>query len=393
MTNLAEKQVDLVLSENVITAKKPLTLTLLKGTEGVGTTYLTKLTYQQCADYFEIESETISPKLKLQREAEKKRVNGIFSYLTKRDNTIFPSACLIVSEMELTTLLTTPLEVVEGVIPALADRLFIDGQGRLGGIKLALVENPFLANLYLDVKILIVPTKTIRESRDFVCQIFSDYHLSLQKPNTSQNIYFDNELSSSRLAKEVLDICTKLNVPFEDSIAVNGKIKHGHLYTLANLTDFIIIMIGEGNKTKTNKLLDDEGKYELYLTLICQFVKGLYEHLPLEHIQTLKDKAVWKKSIDSNVLTCAIGLKSLAYVGRSLIDDLLSNDSGADSLAVEKLAAISVMPINDKGDQLWLDKEIYQTIEGKLKIVKSSEKRLARLICNRMRVLPCDDLT
>lgn len=391
MNNPAEKSPRLELPKTIITAKLPLRLTLIKGNEGIGVTYATKLTYRQCADFFDIESESLSAKDKLQREADKKRVEGIYSYLTSRTNTVFPSACLIVTEMEVKTLIASPMEVVEGTIPANADRLFIDGQGRLGGIKLAIKQSEFLANRHLDIKVIVVPTTTIRESREFVCQIFSDYHLELKKPNPSQNIYFDNELSSSRLAKEILDITYKLGIPFDTAIAVNGKIDHGQLFTLANLTDFITIMVGEKNKKSLNVRLNDPEQYELYLGLISQYMVSVYNILSWGGIQQAKSKPEWKNLLDSNVLTCAIGFKSLAYVGRSLIDEALANESA--ELKVDALNNINELPLNDKGNKVWVEKEIYQTIDGKLKIVRSSEKRLARILCYRMRVLPCSELS
>ena len=279
---------------------------------------------------------------------------------------------------------------MSGILPAKADRLFIDGQGRISAIKKCLKTNPELAQHHLDVKVIVVPTATVRESAAFASQVFSDFHKRVTKPNPSQNIFFDSEASLSRFAKELLEITKNLGVNFDEAIAVNGKIKHGQLYTLANMTDFISIMVGEKNKDKINALLDKEDNYNLYLALISEYILGLYKHLPLGQIQLIEKKTDWKKALDSCVLTCAIGLKALAFFGRSLIEDALINEK--TSLNLSPLLAIAKMPINERGDKLWLQNEIYQHIEGKLKIVRASEKRMARLMCNHSRVLPCREL-
>jgi DNA sulfur modification protein DndB len=387
---VAESTEQLNIPQYTILGKQALTMTLLEGTEGVGLTYLTKLTYQQCADNFDLEDESIPERERLQRDADKTRVEAIFAYLTTRDNTIFPSACLIITELELSVLLAGDLKVMKGILPMSSDRLFIDGQGRLGGIKKTLFVRPELANHYLDVKVIVVPTKTVRESAEFVCQIFSDYHLGLKKPNASQNIYFDNEEPLSRLSKEVLDMCQAMDLPFNDAISVNGKIKHGQLYNLVAVTDFIRIMVGAGNKKDTNAFLADQTQYDLYLTLILQYIAGVYQHLPLGDIQAIEDEKQWKAAITGNVLTCAIGLKALAFVGRSLIDGMIANEQSA--LETETIAKVAELPLTERGHKEWVSKQIYQIIEGKLTIVKSSEKRLASLLCYHMRILPCKDL-
>lgn len=381
---------ELAIPKYTISANDDLYLTLIQGIEGIGHTYLTKLTYQQCVDYFELEDESIPVHQRLQRDAEKARIKGIINYLVERDNTVFPSACLIVTHLELELLLADELNIMRGKLLACSDRLFIDGQGRVGSMAESIAKKPDLANMHLDVKVIVVPTDTIRESSEMVRQIFSDYHLGLKKPNSSQNIFFDSEKSSSRLAKEVLAITTKLDVPFESAIAPNGKLGHGNLYTLASVRDFISILCGISSTAKLNAFLDVEQNYNLYLALISQYIKGMYQHLPLLEVQSIQDKKAWALATKESVLTCAIGLKALAYFGRSLIDDLIATES--TELALDKIAIIAQLPTSERTNQLWLEKSIYQVIDGKVSIIKASEKRLARLMCNKARLLPCKEL-
>lgn len=375
---------ELSLPNYTITAHDDLPMVLLEGLEGIGNTYSTKLTYQQCADFFEIEDEKIPERERIQRDAEKSRVSSIVTYLTKRSNTVFSSACLIVTELEMEKIFSGTTQVYNATLPMTADRVFIDGQGRLSAIKEAIVERREIANHHLDIKVIVVPTQTVRESSAFVCQIFRDLNLA-KKPNASQSIYFDSELSSSRLAKDLLDATA--DIGFGGAIAVNGKIKKGQLYTLANFTDFIQIVIGEKNKTKLNNTLSEPGTYQLYLKLITTIIKGFYTHLSLNQIQTSEQ---YKEAQEECVLTCAIGLKALAFVGRSLIENMLINEDS--ELNIDCLKQIVNLPIHERSNDIWIKKEIYQYIDEKLKIVRSSEKRLARILCHQMRVMPCEEL-
>lgn len=374
----------LSLPNYTITAHDDLEMILLEGIEGIGNTYSTKLTYQQCADFFEVEDERIPERERIQRDAEKPRVNNIITYLTMRSNTVFSSACLIVTELELEEVFSGNTPVFKAVLPKLADRVFIDGQGRLSAIKQAILQREEIATHHLDVKVVVVPTKTVRESASFVCQIFRDLNLA-KKPNTSQSIYFDSELPSSRLAKDLLNETAKFG--FGSAIAVNGKIKKGQLYTLANFTDFIQIIIGEKNKTKLNNVLSESSTYELYLKLISIFIEGFYTNLSFNQIQKSEQ---WKESQEECVLTCAIGLKALAFVGRSLIENMLINEDS--ELNIGSLKHIVNLPIHERSNDIWIKKEVYQYIDEKLKIVRSSEKRLARILCHQMRVMPCEEL-
>lgn len=385
MSNMNEEK-ELNLPTYTITAHADLPMVLIGGKEGIGQTFSTKLTYQQCADYSELEDESIPERQRVQRDVAKPHVKNIITYLIERDNTVFSSACLIVTKLELDCIFAGAVSVYNGVLPANADRIFIDGQHRVGSIGEAIVIRPEIANHHLDVKVIVVPTDTIRESAAFICQIFRDLNQA-KKPNTSQTIYFDSEFASSRLAKDLLDATASMGLGFGDAIAVNGKIKKGQLYTLANFTDFIQILIGKSNKVKLNEALEDDDTYNLYLLLISKFIEGFYNQLSFEQIKTSPD---WKAAQDGCVVTCAIGLKALAYVGRSLIENMMVNEQS--ELNLDCLALLNKLPLHERGNDVWIKKEIYQVIDEKLKIVRSSEKRLARVLCHTMRIIPCEEL-
>ncbi|GIC77629.1 DGQHR domain-containing protein [Moritella sp. F3] len=371
-----------------ISANDDLAFPVFEGIEGIGFTYSAKVTYAQCVALSKLEDESIPERERNQRNAEKSRMNAIADYLIKRDNTLFGQLILVVTELQLTDLMVCEgISIKRGVIPAFADRLFIDGQHRVGGVGVSLISDPSLASRHMDLKIIVVPTATIRESSTFVRQMFSDINSKSKKTNKSQNLHFDSESSLSRFCDHILDITTQLGAPFQQAISRDGKIKHGQLYNFASVSDFVSIMIGISGETKINDFLADQSNYDLYLVLISQYFTGLYAHLEFEEMQNIKIKKDWKHAIDSNVLTCVIGLKALAYVGRSLVEDALIQEKS--ELDLSALKALNKLPLNDTGAQLWLDKQVYSMVVGKVKIVKSSEKRLALTLCQGMRVIPC----
>lgn len=383
---------ELHIPQYCITAKNDLTMVVMEGIEGIGRTYSTKLTYAQCVEFIDIEDETIPVRERLQRNADMARVKGVEEYLLNRDNTFFPGVILVVSKMDL-----EPLNIgfgseklFQATLKSNADRLMIDGQGRLSGIMRSLKSKPALASYHLDVKIIVVNTATVRESTKFVTQIFADLHLNLKKPNASQSIWFDSESHLSRLSNDVLDTVEKLNIPFANAIAVNGKLTTGQIYTLANVTDFIsIITASSSSKKAVNLVLADKENYDLYKVLIAQYIKALYNVIPFEKIQNA-NITEWKQELNTNILTCAIGLKALAWVGRSIIEDALENE--LPELNFTPLEKLLDLPLNDKTNDLWFKKEIFHKIDGKVKIVKASEKRLAAVICQSIRLLPAAEL-
>ncbi|QIR16661.1 DNA sulfur modification protein DndB [Shewanella aestuarii] len=376
-----------------ITADSDLTMLVVEGKEGIGSTFSTKLSFDECERFIDIEDESIPERERLQRNADKGRVNGIRDYLINRDNTFFPSVILVVSSLEL-----VPVEVGFGevrvhkaTLKANVDRLLIDGQGRLTGIRQALKVRPELASHHLDVKIVVLNTAKIRDSAKFVTQIFADLHLNLKKPNASQSIWFDSETNLNRLTNDVLETTERMGIPFADSVAVNGKLSCGQIFTLANVTDFISIMAASSTSKKSvNAVLNDTDNYDLYRVLVAQYIQAIYHTLPLQEVHDADD-AQWKSALNNQILLCAIGLKALAWVGRSIIEDALANDR--TQLDFTPLNKLHDLPLSDKANELWLKKGIFnKDVDGKIKIVKGSEKRLAAVLCQSIRLLPAAEL-
>lgn len=379
------------LEQHKITANREVTLLCISGNEGIGFTHLGKMSFQQYCDLTSIENSELDEKQRLQRVVQQSRAKGVTDYLIERDNTIFPEAVLVVgSEAKI-----TPIEgVINGAdtngtqlslvtIPSHSDRFLVDGQGRRLGIENALNINEHLANLHIDIKIVQVGTEMIYDSANFVRQIFADFHLHLRKPTKSQSIYFDSECPLYVFSTELMFIVDKLGKPFSKSVAVEGRLKEGQFLNIATLADFVCAFLGD-TPTQVKKLLSDSTKYDYYLLEVSRYIECLYKYLPYEALM-FSGIETWKRAIEDNLSCCVIGLKALAMLGNSLyVDAKLAGFDEFDEKPLEKLAEI---PFGDKEHSLWLKNQIYQRIDGKVKIVKSSERRLARLLCNQLRVI------
>lgn len=379
------------LENKKITATETVRLLCITGTEGIGTTHLCKVNFSQYCSLTSIEDAELDEKQRMQRLVQKSRAKGVTDYLVERDNTVFPEAVLVVGSEAVITQVNCAVEgfdkngahlsIVE--IPAGCDRFIVDGQGRRLGIEDALAIKEMLASNHLDLKIVQVETECIYDSASFVRQIFADFHLHLKKPSKSQSIYFDGKCPLYVFSTELMTIVDRMGTPLSQAVAVEGRLKQGQYMNMATLADFVCAFIGD-TPARVKKLLADSEKYNYYLLEVARFIECLYVHLPYESLLSA-DKENWKNAIDTNLSCCVIGLKALGMIGNSLhVDALLS---GREDFDPTPLAKLEELPFGDREDPIWLNSQIYQRIDGKIKIVKGSERRLARLLCTQMRII------
>jgi len=380
-----------ILDNKKITSTETVKLLCISGTEGIGTTHLGKVSYKQFCDITSIENAELDEKQRMQRLVQTSRAKGVTDYLAERDDTVFPEAVLVVGNEAVITPLSLPFDDVDNngtymsvvEITPFTDRFLVDGQGRRIGIEDALKIKEFLSSNHLDIKIVQVETEAIYDSASFVRQIFADFHLNLKKPSKSQSIYFDSHCPLYVFATELMTIVDRIGTPLSKAVAIEGRLKQGQFMNMATLSDFVCAFIGD-TPARVKKLLADTDKYDYYLLEVSRFIECLYTYLPYQDLLTV-DKTEWKQTIDSHLACCAIGLKALGMVGNSLhVDAQLSGLDDFDAKPLEKLAEL---PFADREDPLWISNQIYQRIEGSIKIVKGSERRLARLLCSRMRII------
>lgn len=376
------------------TAEQSVKLLCISGKEGIGTTHLCKVSYGQYCAITSVEDTELDEKDRMQRIVQQSRAKGVTDYLSERDNTVFPEAVLVVGSEAVITSVIGPdsdaeengsyLSIIE--IPSFADRFLVDGQGRRVGIEEALRLKEQLVSHHLDLKIVQVQTESVYESASYVRQIFADFHLHMKKPSKSQSIYFDNECPLYVFTTELMSIVDRMGTPLSKAVAVEGRLGHGQFMNMATLSDFVCAFVGD-SPARVKKLFEDSDKYDYYLLEIARFIEALYGHLPYKSLLTAT-KEVWRSTVDGNLACCVIGLKALGMLGNSLhVDAKLSGKDEFDCKPLEKLREI---PFSDREHPLWLNHQIYQRVDGKTKIVKGSERRLARLLCIELRVIPSE---
>ncbi|USD35618.1 MULTISPECIES: DNA sulfur modification protein DndB [Vibrio] len=390
MTTDTKTTENCILENKKITANESVQLLCITGSEGIGDTHLGKVSFAQYCAITSIESAELDEKQRMQRLVQSSRAKGVTDYLVERNNTVFPEAVLVVGSEAVITPVNAPISKQENgtslslvEIGPEVDRFIVDGQGRRLGIENALALKESLAGNHLDLKVVQVATEVIYDSASFVRQIFSDFHLNLRKPSKSQSIYFDSECPLYVFTTELMTIVDRMGVPLSRAVAVEGRLSQGQFMNMATLSDFVCGFIGD-TPARVKKLLADSTKYDYYLLEVARFIECLYAQFPYESLLSA-NKDVWKEAIDTNLSCCVIGLKALAMVGNSLHVD--AQLSGKDDFDARPLAKLAELPFADREDPLWLNSQIYQRIDNKVKIVKGSERRLARLLCTQLRII------
>ncbi|MCE2571668.1 DNA sulfur modification protein DndB [Motilimonas eburnea] len=378
------------LKQQKITVEHDLAFVGMTGNEGIGATVATRLTYAQFVATFPCEDETKQVKDRYQRNAENSRVKGIYRYLVERRNTVFPSVTVVVCDLATIAkrfvYTNSGIEIVEFNLPATSDRILIDGQGRVSGIALALAECPELADYHIDVKVIPVPTATLYESRTFIRQIFSDFHAG-KKPNSSQTIFFDSATGLSRLTNELADLI-EATPCFANFIARDGKPTVGQIFTLAQLTNFVRLALGGKTKAVLDRELADVSVYDLYLGALLQFFDALATSLPWASITSQQDNKEWLAAKANSLFCYAITFYAFGHVIHCMLAEVEAGKRQCVDGLIDfsELSQLDNLALDDFADEIWQDLDVTHTIEGALKVVRGSEKRLARYLCNELRI-------
>ncbi|MGR5096087.1 DGQHR domain-containing protein [Vibrio maritimus] len=372
-----------------LTLEQAFELLVITGNEGIGETHLGKITFAQFCMMTRIENDSIDEKARMQRLVQSTRASGITHYAVERENTAFPEVIVVLSNHASVKPIEMPSVQSNGTklgmlsLPVGTRTFVLDGQGRRVGIEQALKLKGSLAGHHLDVKFWIVPSADVYESATAIRQLFADLHLGLRKPSRSQSIYFDSEDVLNVFANEVLTVTESRGAPLSDAVAVEGRLAQGQWCNMSQIVDFCCAFIG-GSKAEVRSALANRDAYDAYLLDITRYLASLYDHLPYKAIQSA-NKEQWKLHVSNNLFCCAIGLKALGLLGNSLLVD--AKVRGEEEFDLAPLKGLEALPFTEKDHALWINAQVYQNIDGKLKIVKSSENRLARLLCTELRVI------
>ncbi|WP_445766739.1 DGQHR domain-containing protein [Rheinheimera sp.] len=373
-------------------AGKPLLLLLTKTCEPIEKlgveTYEATLTYQELAEHFQVEanSDVLSEDMKRQRDVDATRVNGLKRYWSTSAGAVFPSMTFFASSINVKAQHSIAGKaLVEAVLEADADRFISDGQGRTTFIKelLASQAGEGCENYTIAFKLVVTNTPTLNAPKavTVIRQLFCDYHINLRKPNKSVSKLFDSSTPFARLQSELLS--TQFgSKTLGERIALHGKIKRGTLWTFDQFTTMLAKFIGF-SATQANKVLADENVYNHLLSLCQAWLAKVGQILPSDMLDTDNYLEVH----ESCMFTKAIFASALGYVGKSILEEMLQNES----LSWEVLAPVS-MPITSKEDKYWQVNKVTMNDDGRIKIIKGTDKRLGSLICRELRIYPCVEL-
>ena len=366
---------------------KSLVLLLTKTSEPIEKlgveTYEGTLTYRELADHMPVEanSDVLPEELKCQRDVDVTRVNGLKKYWTTSAGAVFPSMTFFASNINVVAHHSVAGKaLVEAVLDADTDRFISDGQGRTTFIKwlLGTKDAQSAENYTIAFKLVVTKTDSLLDpfAVKVMKQLFADYHRNLVKPNKSVSKLFDSSTPFARLQRELLS--TQFgSKSLGERIALHGKIKRGTLWTFDQFTTMLGKFIGF-SATQANKELAEETVYNHLLSLCQAWLRKVGQILPSDMLDTDNFMEVHEASM----YTKAIFASALGYVGKSIVEEMLQNES----LTWEVLAPLS-MPISDKEDKFWQLSKITMNDAGRIKIIKATDRRLGSLICRELRIL------
>ena len=335
-------------------------------------------------------SSDLAEHLKMQRDVDSSRVNGISTYLKTRPDYTFPTLILFVNQLKTVAAHKIGQKtVIEAILESASHRFICDGQGRTYTIKQLLAELPALHRHGIGFKLINTKTNSIYDAEKVIKQVFADVNGKTKKPSTSLSLFFDSSQPFSRLMRELTTMTLSIDgsdVPLYQLLAKQGKVGKGQLWTYKQFSAFFCTLFGK-TEGDLNKALADEDAYNDAVSVGRQLVKRVLQRLPL-HLLSSKD---WRHVHADSLFTKALFSKGLALTAKCLIAESLESDSSQTEPSPvdwSKLDALTTMPITDVTDPLWLKNGIMEDMDGTLRIVKRCENRIARVLCFKLRITP-----
>lgn len=367
-----------------------LKMTLFKSHEGIEQKgvdcYEGLLTFKELVDHFDIEKDSseIGEAAKKQRDIGTSRINGLKTYWSTSEGTVLPSMTFFANEIDLQdTHIIGNKTLVEATLKSTADRFIADGQGRTAFIQWLIANNDNMEfeSHTIGFKLIVTNTTTLSTDKAaaIIRQLFADYHVKLIKPNASISKHFDNSSIFSRLMNECLDVELERGT-VKQFIALHGKIKQGHIWTFQQFTAMMQRFLNLTTAT-AKKNINTQEQYITTMNLCKAFLEQLFKVLPTEFVNSTKGH-------ESAMFTRAIFANALGYIGRSLFDEML-----LDSSKSWNLLNLNDIPITDKSAQFWIDANVTMKDDNKIKIIKSTDTRIGSLICRKLRIYPCHELS
>lgn len=371
-----------------------LDLVLFKTKEGIGqlgvTTYEGVCTFKELADNFGVEanSDTLAEEFKKQRDVDQLRVRGLKHYWSESKGPVFPSMTLFCNELAISSVQTLGnREFALATLQADSDRFICDGQGRTTFIQWLMQQAGTVeqfGDYTIAFKLIVTHTESLSvpPAARIIKQVFSDYHTRLKKPNKSVSKHFDSSTPFARLVNELLDLDVVSGGTIKRRIALHGKLKPGHLWTFEQFTTMIQTFL-KLTAVNANRQLEADENYESALALCTAFLNRVFTVLPITEL----DGDNYTSRHEDFMFTKAIFSKALAYLGRSVVDEMVLDES----VGWDKLGNLSV-PMLSKADPYWIKNKVCMEDGDSVKIIKATDRRIGALLCRSLRVYPCQEL-
>ncbi|MUJ20355.1 DNA sulfur modification protein DndB [Aliivibrio fischeri] len=361
--------------------KNPLSLFAIKGTEGIGITFLAKCTFGDLVNLVDIAPIDLAPEDKLQRDPTPARIKGISNYLISRKNTIFPEIILGITKANFESMAVdtkTGMEIGHIHLDADTPAILVDGQGRRLGIESAINTFPHLASNCIDLKIIVTETTSITEAKGLLRQVFSDLHKKIVKPSGSTNLYFDRAVNSSNFLASTLESLKSKNseaITFFNLISIEGK--NTHPYTLAQLSKFVQCFTGM-SLSEQNKTFNDDAVFEFNQRIVRLYLNQILQTFP--ELTTLIGKKEVTQGRELSIIPTAIWLEALGYVGRSILYKSILYKKPVDFSVLNHISNFNFSRANPV---------LSGVVIHDNKIIKSSAKKLAMILIDHLG-LPLD---
>lgn len=388
--------INLPSSTNVMVSPigQELPLVLFKSKEGIEdlgvTTYEGLATFREIADHIQIEdnSDVIDEEHKKQRDVDAARINGLKKYWENSKGPVFPNMTLFTNDLTIREKVTVGnREMVIASLGHLVDRFLCDGQARSTFIKwlMSLDSSDKYLNYTISFKLIVTHTDSLSSPKavKLIRQAFADYHINLRKPNKSISKHFDTGSIFSRFLNELLDIEVNGTETIKKRIALHGKIKQGQIWSYDQFTGMIQKFLKLTPSTAQKHFAAEDnykGSYELCRGFLC----SVFSLLPVESL----DVENYTEVHESSMFTKAIFANALGFIGRSLFDEMLLNES----LTWDKLEELN-LPIDSKEDKFWQKEKVTMNDGGAIKIIKGTDRRIGSIVCRELRIFPCSELT
>ncbi len=218
----------------------------LKGMMGDREFYLTVMSLQTAAGFFEPTPPSLPPEFRAQRPLAERRIPEIVQYLVEKEGDwVFGS--LTVSFNGESSYSSPKKELT---LDTETEFVIVDGQHRLAAIQRAIKEDPLLRKQ--EIGVMLIPFESLDRNQ----QIFSDLNRTVQKTSRSLDILYDHDDPLNGVVKSVAARVPLFTGRVEKN-ATSLAVRSRHFITLSSLYDACRQLLG-GQSAMSGLKNDDD---------------------------------------------------------------------------------------------------------------------------------------